>query len=169
MNVDLVLEALHEHFPTDPLEPRIVPVDETIVTLTPENVRPAVQMLIERFDLRHLSAITGIDTGDEIELLYHFWDGQGLTLRTSLPRENSHTVTLIDLIPGAAFYEREVSEMLHVLFDGHPTPDRFLLPDDWEGEPPLRRGVPLACQTDNLENGELSDQRHSRFKGEARP
>jgi NADH-quinone oxidoreductase subunit C len=139
MNVDLVLQVLHERFPTDPLEPRTVPTDETIVTLTPENLRPAVQTLIERFDLRHLSTITGIDTGDEIELLYHFWDGQGLTLRTSLPREHPHTVTLIDLIPGAAFYEREVSEMLHVLFDGHPTPDPFLLPDDWEGEPPLRK------------------------------
>jgi NADH-quinone oxidoreductase subunit C len=139
MNVDWVLEALHEHFPTDPLEPRTAPVDETIVTLTPENVRPAVQMLIERFNLRHLSAITGIDTGGEIELLYHFWDGQGLTLRTSLPRRFPHTVTLIDLIPGAAFYEREVKEMLHVLFDGHPTTDPFLLPDDWDGAPPLRQ------------------------------
>jgi NADH-quinone oxidoreductase subunit C len=139
MNIDLALKVLHEQFPTDPLEPRTVPVDETIVTLTPENLRPAVQTLIERFDLRHLSAITGIDTGDEIELLYHFWDGRGLTLRTSLPREFPHTVTLIDLIPGAAFYEREVSEMLHIVFDGHPTPDPFLLPDDWEGTPPLRR------------------------------
>jgi NADH-quinone oxidoreductase subunit C len=146
-----------------------VPVNETIVTLTPENLRPAVQVLITRFDLRHLSTITGIDTGGEIELLYHFWDGQGLTLRTSLPREHTHTVTLIDLIPGAAFYEREVSEMLHVLFDGHPTPDPFLLPDDWEGAPPLRQGVLLSLQTDNLENGELSDRRHSRSKGEARP
>ncbi|MFN2270735.1 MAG: NADH-quinone oxidoreductase subunit C [Anaerolineae bacterium] len=139
MNIDLVLQVLHERFPTDPLKPRTVPIDETVVTLTPENLRPAVQTLIERFDLRHLSTITGIDTGDEIELLYHFWDGQGLTLRTSLPRENPHTVTLIDLIPGAAFYEREASEMLHIVFDGHPTPDPFLLPDDWEGAPPLRK------------------------------
>jgi NADH-quinone oxidoreductase subunit C len=139
MNVDLVLQVLHEGFPTDPLEPRTVPVNETIVTLTPENLRPAVQTLVERFDLRHLSAITGIDTGDELELLYHFWDGRGLTLRTSLPRRFPHTVTLIDLIPGAAFYEREVSEMLNVVFDGHPTPGPFLLPDDWGGAPPLRK------------------------------
>ena len=142
MNVDLVVKVLHEHFPTDPLEPRTVPMDETIVTLTPENLRPAVQTLIERFGLRHLSTITGIDTGTKIELLYHFWDGQGLTLRTVLPRGGAHIVTLIDLIPGAAFYEREVSEMLHVLFDGHPTPDPLLLPDDWEGEPPLRKEAP---------------------------
>ena len=142
MNVELVLQVLHEHFPTDPLEPRTVPMNETIVTLTPENLRPAVQTLIERFDLRHLSTITGIDTGTEIELLYHFWDGQGLTLRTVLPREGARIVTLIDLIPGAAFYEREVSEMLQVLFEGHPTPDPLLLPDDWEGEPPLRKEAP---------------------------
>ena len=142
MNVELVLEVLHEDFPTDPLEPRTVPLNETIVTLTPENLRPAVQTLIERFNLRHLSTITGIDTGAEIEILYHFWDGEGLTLRTVLPRQGPHIVTLIDLIPGAAFYEREVSEMLHVLFEGHPTPDPLLLPDDWEGEPPLRKEAP---------------------------
>ena len=97
-------------------------------------------MLVESFDLRHLSTITGQDTGSEIELLYHFWDGEGLTFRTSLPREDPHIVTLIDLIPGAAFYEREVSEMLGVTFDGQPDLRSLLLPDDWDEEPPMIKG-----------------------------
>jgi NADH-quinone oxidoreductase subunit C len=141
MNVDLILEALREGFPTDPLEPQTMPIDETIVTLTPENLRPAVQLLVEQFDLRHLSTITGIDTGTEIELLYHFWDRRGLTLRTSLSRENPQIVTLIDLVPGAAFYEREVAEMLGVVFEGHTGLDTLLLPDDWDSGPPLRKEV----------------------------
>ena len=141
MNVDLILEALREGFPTDPLEPQTMPIDETIVTLTPENLRPAVQMLITRFGLRHLSTITGIDTGDEIDLLYHFWNRQGLTLRTSLPREDARIATLTDLIPGAAFYEREVAEMLGVVFEGHTGLDTLLLPDDWDSGPPLRKEV----------------------------
>jgi NADH-quinone oxidoreductase subunit C len=116
-----------------------VPIDETFVALPAGCVHPATQVLVERFDLRHLSTITGQDTGSEIELLYHFWDGTGLTLRTSLPREEPHIATLTDLIPGAAFYEREVSEMLGVTFDGHPDPRALLLPDDWDGEPPLRQ------------------------------
>ncbi|MCG2767772.1 MAG: NADH-quinone oxidoreductase subunit C, partial [Anaerolineae bacterium] len=76
-------------------------------------------------------------TGSEIELLYHFWDGQGLTLRTSLPREEPHIATVVNLIPGAAFYEREVSEMLGVTFDGCLDRRSLLLPDDWNEEPPM--------------------------------
>ena len=139
MNVELVLESLRETFSTELLEPQAVPIDETFVTLPPDCIHAAVQVLVERFDLRHLSAITGEDTGDEIVLLYHFWDGHGLTLRTLLPRQDARIATVTDLIPGAAFYEREVSEMLGVAFDGHPDPRTLLLPDDWASEPPLRR------------------------------
>ena len=139
MNIELVLEALREAFPTETLEPRAVPVDETSVPLPPDCVHPAVRILVERFGLRHLSTITGEDTGNEIVLLYLLWHGRGLTLRTELPRDGAHIATLTDLIPGAAFYEREVSEMLGVTFDGHPGPGTLLLPDGWDGEPPLRQ------------------------------
>jgi len=139
MNVDLILEALRDTFSAETIEARSVPMDETFVTLPPDCIRPAVRLLIEQFDLRHLSTITGLDTGSEIELLYHFWDGRGLTLRTSLPREKPHIATVTNLIPGAAFYEREVSEMLGVTFDGHPDLRALLLPEDWDGEAPLRQ------------------------------
>ncbi len=147
MNVEQILDALRQviapQAPDVPslqraLEVRRVPLDDVFVTLPPHCIRPAVQVLVEQFDLRHLSTVTAQDTGDEIELLYHFWDGQGLTLRTALPHQDAHIATLTDLIPGAAFYEREVSEMLHVTFEGHPDPRPLLLPDDWEGGAPLR-------------------------------
>jgi NADH-quinone oxidoreductase subunit C len=139
MNVDLILHVLQDAFPAERLETQAVPINETFVALPPASIYLAAQILVERFGLRHLSTITGQDTGSEIELLYHFWGGDGLTLRTSLPRGSPHIATLTDLIPGAAFYEREISEMLGVVFDGHPNLHALLLPDDWEGEPPLRR------------------------------
>jgi NADH:ubiquinone oxidoreductase subunit C len=138
MNARQVLDALQEVLLSGQLEARQVPLNETLVTLSPATVHAATRLLVERFDLRHLSAITGEDTEEGIVLLYHFWDGQGLTLRTLLEREEAHVATLTDLIPGAAFFEREVSELLGVTFDGHPDPRRLLLPDDWEEEPPLR-------------------------------
>ena len=139
MNVDLILEALQETFPAETLEPQAVPISETFIAMSPDCIHLTAQVLVERFDLRHISTITGQDTGSAIEFLYHFWDGDGLTLRTSLPREEPHIATLTDLIPGIAFYEREVSEMLGVTFDGHPDPRPLLLPDDWNGKPPLRQ------------------------------
>ena len=137
MHLEAIIEALQETFPSEKIEKQSVPICETFIALPSDCIQRAAKMLVERFDLRHLSTITGQDTGREIELLYHFWDGQGLTLRTSLPREGPHIATVIDLIPGAAFYEREVSEMLGVTFDGHPNLRSLLLPDDWDGGAPL--------------------------------
>lgn len=139
MNVAGILKALRQRLPDETIEVRQVPVDETFVTLQAEHIRAAVALLTERFDVRHLSTITGEDTGDAIVLLYHFWDGQGLTFRTLLSRETPHISTLTDLIPGADFYEREVHEMLGVTFDGYTDPDPLVLPEDWDSPPPLRK------------------------------
>jgi NADH-quinone oxidoreductase subunit C len=124
------------------MQVQTVPIGETFVTLPACCIHPAVQLLVEQFGVYHLSTITGQDTGEAIELLYHFWDGQGLTLCTSLPRADARIATLVDLIPGAAFYEREVGEMLGVTFEGHPDPRPLLLPDDWDGGAPLRKEEP---------------------------
>jgi NADH:ubiquinone oxidoreductase subunit C len=138
MDIDTVVATFRQAWPDQEIESRAVPIADTFVALPPDCIHAAVALLVERFDVSHLSAITGQDIGNEIELLYHFWDGEGLTLRTSLPRGSPHIATLTDLIPGAAFYEREIKEMLGVVFDGHPNLHALLLPDDWEDEPPLR-------------------------------
>jgi len=142
MNIDTILESLQAAFPDDTLDPETWPIDETVVTLRPESIHRAVRLLIERFNLRHLSTITGEDTGAEILILYHFWDRQGLTLRTALPLQKPRIATLTALIPGAVFYEREVSEMPGVNFADHPNPAALLLPDDWDDSPPLRKERP---------------------------
>ena len=139
MNVELILASLREALSLQTIESKAVPIDDVFITLPPDRIHPAVRVLIDRFALYHLSTITGQDTGEAIELLYHFWGGRGLTLCTKLPYEKSAIDTLTDLIPGAAFYERETSEMLGVTFGGDSTPSPLILPDDWDGEPPLRK------------------------------
>ena len=68
MNVHLILEALSK---VCAFQVRTVPIDETFITLLPDCIRPAVQVLIDRFGLCHLSTITGQDAGGKIQLLYH--------------------------------------------------------------------------------------------------
>lgn len=150
MFVEAILQVLREIFPTETIEVQAVPIDESFIALPPNCIHHATEVLVDRFDLRHLSTITGQDTGSAIELLYHFWDGGGLTLRTSLPRDEPHIATLTDLIPGAALYEREVCEMLGVTFDGHPDPRPLLLPDDWD-----KKQFPMKI---NHQNNRLPDQ-----------
>jgi len=139
VNLDRILNALRSVLPDQTIEPQFGLLGETFVMIPAGGIHSAVRLLVEQFDLRHLSTITGQDTGSAIELLYHFWDGQGLTLRTLLPEEEPHIATVTNLIPGASFYEREASEMLHVTFDGLSDLRPLLLPDDWSGEAPLRQ------------------------------
>lgn len=111
--------------------------DELVVDITPACLVPLVAALVEAEAVHHLTAITGQDTGKELEVLYHFWSRQGLTLRVRCPRRGAELPSLVPILPAADWYEREVYEMLGVYFTGHPDLRRLVLPDDWEGAPPL--------------------------------
>lgn len=139
MDRDAVVRALREALGDAVGEPRRRPVDEVFVPLDGGSLRDAVELLLSRLGTGHLSTITGLDDGEGLTLLYHFWEGNGLTLSVRLPYEEAEAPTLTDLIPGAAFYEREVAEMLGVAFAGHEAMAPLFLPDDWDEGPPLRR------------------------------
>jgi Ni,Fe-hydrogenase III component G len=105
---------------------------------------------LTRFVFRELGArfqiASGIDTGDAIEILYHWaFDRLGLvvTLCTRLPREDPQIASLAGICKATEWIEREMNELLGIRFPGHPDPRRLLLPDDWpEGRYPLRRDCP---------------------------
>lgn len=138
MNIDQVVGHLRQLLGDETLQANPGLLGEWFLTLPAKQVQAAVDALVNQLNIRHLSTITGQDAGDGIELLYHFWQGHGLTLRTRVPKNDPHITSLTSLIPGAAFYEREVAEMLHVAFDGHPDPRPLLLSDEWGDCPPLR-------------------------------
>lgn len=146
MDFEPVIAALQAAFPDVDLARRAAPLDDTFVTIPAEGLRRAVTLLLEDWQLRHLSTITGVDTGAHVELLYHFWDGHGLTLRVTLPYEALHVASVTDLIPGAAFYERELVEMFAVRVDGLPDSPPLLLPDDWDGGAPLLKSGRMKAE-----------------------
>ncbi|MDQ3940675.1 MAG: NADH-quinone oxidoreductase subunit C [Actinomycetota bacterium] len=43
--------------------------------------------------------------------------------------------SIVEVWPGADFFEREVFDLFGVRFDGHPNLVRIMLPDEWEGHP----------------------------------
>jgi NADH:ubiquinone oxidoreductase subunit C len=102
--------------------------------------REAIRFLKEQ-GFTHLSAITGLDAEDGIELLYHLSNGgTELTLRITLPLNENIVPTISDIILGAVLYEREVYDLLGVKFDGHPNLTRLILPDEApEDFHPLRK------------------------------
>jgi NADH:ubiquinone oxidoreductase subunit C len=136
---DLVLSAFAKAFPDQELGAREVPVNDVVISLPAAALVEATRILTEELGIVHLSTITGDDMVDHIRLLYHFWHGSGVTLEVKLPPTEPRIATLMELIPGVVFYEREIFEMYGVVFEGHPDLRPLLLPEDWDGPPPLLR------------------------------
>jgi len=112
---------------------------EMFVTLDTGQLKPLVQALLDEHGVRHLSTITALNCDEGVAVLYHFWHHGGLTLRVHCPRGKFILPSLIDLIPGADWYEREVHDLFGVEFAGRDHLDPLLLPDDWDEPPPLLR------------------------------
>jgi len=99
--------------------------------------------LVESGEFYHLSTITGLDEGQSIAVLYHFWRGKEfVTVKTSVPKENPRLQSVIQEVPAAIFYEAEVADLLGVTFRGNPLGGGgLLLPPNYPAsEPrPLRK------------------------------
>ena len=65
-----------------------------------------------------------------------------LRVKVQADGDQPHVPSLTGVWPSAAFLEREVWDLLGVVFDGHPDLRRLLTPDDWEGHP-LRKDYPV--------------------------
>jgi formate hydrogenlyase subunit 5 len=105
--------------------------------------RDVLNAMIEADEKTAITAISGVDLGDNIGVYYHLRTSNAFfTIKTEVPKENPHTQTISDILPGAVFHEMEVADLLGVVFDGHPCPGRLVLSENWpEGVYPLRKDV----------------------------
>lgn len=114
--------------------------NEAVIEIPGEKLQEACSVLLNQFDLYHLSSITVQErTGDSdhFEVQYNFWKGSGLTLLIRLEKDSAVLRSLTDIIPGADFYEREAAEMFGIQFTHRVETPPLLLPDDWDGPPPM--------------------------------
>ncbi len=105
--------------------------------------RDVVKAMIEADDQTSIVAISGLDLGVNLGVYYHFRAQSGYyTIKAEVPKENPHIQTITDIVPGAAFHEREVNDLVGAVFDGHPSPGRLVLSENWpENVYPLRKDV----------------------------
>lgn len=149
MTADQVTRALTAAVPG--LQPELRPrsvgvrtpieVPELWATVPREGLVPAVAALKAAGPL-HISVISGRDTGEGIELLYHFTVGYGtpggevtVTLRVTVSKSDPVFPSICGLLPGAETAEREKIEFLGVSFTGIPSTAHVFLPDDFPGYP----------------------------------
>jgi Ni,Fe-hydrogenase III large subunit/Ni,Fe-hydrogenase III component G len=112
--------------------------------------RDVLKALLEADEKTAVIAITGIDLGKTLGVFYHIRTSTSgiITIKVEVPKKKPQIKTINDLMPGAAFDELEVTDLVGVVFKGHPSPGRLVLPDNWpDGVFPLRKDAKL----DNLQ------------------
>lgn len=111
-----------------------------------ENNYAVCKFLFEDMALRFV-IVTGIDSDNCFEVLYHFSNdetGHIVTVKAFIrDRENPSIESITPFIPGAEWIEREIHDILGIEFKNHPNMRRLILSDDWpEGVYPLRKDCP---------------------------
>jgi len=105
--------------------------------------RDVLQDMVEADQKTAITAITGLDLGANLGVLYHIRTSNAfITIRAEVPKDNPRIQTITDIIPGAVFHELEVSDLLGVVFEGNSLSGHFVLSEYWpEGVYPLRKDV----------------------------
>jgi NADH-quinone oxidoreductase subunit C len=87
-----------------------------------------------------LSNQTGTDYPEKgvIQIVYNLFSYRHkheLTIKVNLPRTTPAVKSVERVWPAANWQEREIFDLLGVVFEGHTDLRRILLPDDWIGYP----------------------------------
>jgi NADH-quinone oxidoreductase subunit C len=104
-----------------------------------------------RFEL--LSAVSGVDylaregeDGERLHSVYHLTSmtyRRRVRLEVGLTTADPHVPSVTGIYPTADWQERETWDMFGIIYDGHPSLTRILMPDDWDGHP-QRKDYPLG-------------------------
>jgi len=134
------------------------------VTVSKDTVRQALQGLkVDGYDvLAFLTAVDHLATPaaaggrppflpegapkPRFEVVYqlrNMRDRKLMRVRVFLPEGDETRPTVSDIFPPANWDEREMYDLMGIVFEGHPDLTRILMPDDWEGHP-LRRDFPVG-------------------------
>jgi NADH-quinone oxidoreductase subunit C len=124
--------------------------DQLTVTVQAEKIVEIVKYLRDEPSLRfvNITDVTAVDyPGREkrFDVIYHFLSPT-LNTRIRLRAEADETTqvpSIIEVFPGADWFERETYDLYGVIFIGHPDMRRLLTDYGFEGHP-LRKDFPLT-------------------------
>jgi NADH-quinone oxidoreductase subunit C len=126
--------------------------NETTIHIRPEALREACRVLRDdaRVAMNFLADLTIVDMlklrtsprFDVVAQLYSIPNRVRVRIKAGI--DDGQTVpSLVPLWNGANWLEREAYDMFGIIFEGHPSLKRILLPDDWDDGHPLRKDYPL--------------------------
>ncbi|MFC4373490.1 NADH-quinone oxidoreductase subunit C [Nocardia halotolerans] len=86
------------------------------------------------------------EAGRELHAVYHLLSithNRRVRVEVSVPDADPHLPSLFSVYPTNDWHERETYDFFGIVFDGHPSLTRILMPDDWRGHP-QRKDYPLG-------------------------
>jgi NADH-quinone oxidoreductase subunit C len=103
-----------------------------------------------RDELNFLSDLCGVDKtrlddSNSFEVVYHLYSlkrNHRVRLKVQIPASKPTISTVTNVWKTANWHEREAYDMFGIVFEGHPSLERILTPDGFEGHP-LRKDYPL--------------------------
>ncbi len=118
--------------------------DEIVIDLPPEALLQAVHTLQQEFSAT-FADLFGLDSGHDTTQLHLFFalDAEHIWvhLRVDFDEQTRTFPSLLNELPAADWYEREVWEELGLLPQGHPALHRLRLPPDWPDDVYPRRSA----------------------------
>ncbi len=112
------------------------------VTTTPAKVKEAVRRAQADLACDHVVQIAAVDNGKTFELIYNLTGAHRtiVSIAIELPRDKPEASTMSDLLPPAGIYERQIHDLLGIVFVGHPDLKRIILNEDWPADEfPMRK------------------------------
>lgn len=112
--------------------------DRLELLLPAERLVETCRVLRDEQGFGMLTSVTAVDWKDSFELAYHLHrldSPYPIVIRCALPHEEPRAPTLVPLWAGADFQEREIYDLMGIVFTGHPNLRRILLDDDFPGHP----------------------------------
>lgn len=137
---------------------KIAPADDALLFVDPDRLPETLADLRDTRGFDRLECLTAVDLKDHLEtvyVLYSWAKAQWLTVKARLDRARPTVPSATGVFPGAEFEEREVYDLMGIVFTGHPDLRRILLPDDFNGHPlrkdwrpdqPAERRAPFVPQ-----------------------
>ncbi|MGC8834952.1 MAG: NADH-quinone oxidoreductase subunit C [Armatimonadota bacterium] len=129
--------AVRQNFP-DAVEGSADCKGRLLLTVRADQIVPVCRFAKEKLGFDFPDCITGIDTGQHLEVVYTLWsvDRQvELNLKVVVPYDNPVLDSVTCVWQGANWHEREIYDLFGIEFKNHPDLRRILLPEDFEGFP----------------------------------
>lgn len=141
MNAETIVEKVNSDIQDKIQEISLTAPRRVQLKVGREQLNAVLTYLKEQFGFTHVGTISGVDLGENFEVVYHMSnDIATVNVRILTPRSEPKIPSICAVIPGAILYERELQDMFGLVVENIPDPRPLLLADDWPaGQYPLRK------------------------------